>query len=273
MVLNVSGVVQRLKDSRPVLDLVAKSLGIRPDMLKDASIIRKSIDARKKNDIRFVYNVQTSFHDTELEARYHSRSLKGGVTVKRVEEHQPYQPIRYDESSPIVMGRPVVVGCGPAGLFAAYTLACSGLRPIVVEMGPMVERRANDLMKFWKEKKLTPNSNGVFGEGGAGAFSDGKLTTRTSSPYHRFVHDTLIDHGAKPSILYESRAHVGTDKLRKIITRFSRDAIAARGGTFLYNTRMAGLQVDKGCVTAVHLERMPLVDEKETGAFLRPLPN
>jgi len=134
----------------------------------------------------------------------------------------------------------------------------------VIEMGPRVQRRSKDLMAFWKHNVLTPNSNGVFGEGGAGAFSDGKLTTRTSSPYHRFVHETLIKYGAKPNVLHESRAHVGTDKLRKIIARFSKD-IEDSGATFLYNTSVQAFQLNhsSGAVEAVKVRTMPLRTDQE----------
>jgi uncharacterized FAD-dependent dehydrogenase len=145
----------------------------------------------------------------------------------------------------------------------------------VIEKGPRVERRASDLMKFWKQNSDEPpisNSNGVFGEGGAGAFSDGKLTTRTRTPYNRFVHDTLIEHGAKANITFESRAHVGTDQLRQIITSFARKGIEEHGGTMLFNMQLTGMDLeevssDKKKVRAVRLLRMPLKTDDEKQDF------
>jgi uncharacterized FAD-dependent dehydrogenase len=119
-------------------------------------------------------------------------------------------------------------------------------------------------MRFWKENVLTESSNGVFGEGGAGTFSDGKLTTRTSSPYHRFVHEVLIKYGAKPNILYESRAHVGTDQLRKIITRFSREAIRENNGVILYNAKVEDVIRSKdGVIEGIKVRRMNLISNEE----------
>ena len=186
---------------------------------KGGIITPKDKDNDQDNrDIRLIYSVHANLKDESMEREL---ALTMSESVRLVEDINAYCPTHYPLDSHVIQGskgRPVVVGSGPGGLFAAYTLACSGFRPIVIEFGPRVERRAKDLMQFWKENILTPNSNGVFGEGGAGAFSDGKLTTRTTSPYHRFIHETLIEYGAKSNILYETRAHVGTDQLRKIIT-------------------------------------------------------
>lgn len=240
-------------------------------MIKDFNIIRRSVDARKTrgirgssflsgiSHIRLVYNVQVSLMDPQLELAV---TKKPKIDAKIVEEMTPYTPTRKKNDSKLSSREPIIVGSGPAGLFAAYTLICAGFQPIVIEMGPKVERRTKDLMSFWKKNILTPNSNGVFGEGGAGAFSDGKLTTRSSSIYHRFVHETLIKYGANQSILYESRAHIGTDNLRKIITRFS-DDMSRSGATFLYNCKVTKVNVQGGRVTGVEVEKMPLKTAEE----------
>jgi hypothetical protein len=190
MTLLVHGVVQHLKKQRSLIDLVAKHLKLAsPDCIKSVVVVRRSIDARKTRgrgsrhlnprdeedirDIRLVLKVQTELKDRALEERV--AKLNGGNLAKIVEDITPYKPKQCPPDSPLLMmstGRPVVVGSGPGGLFAAYTLACSGLKPIIVEMGPKVEKRSKDLMAFWKNGELTTNSNGVFGEGGAGAFSN-----------------------------------------------------------------------------------------------------
>jgi uncharacterized FAD-dependent dehydrogenase len=268
--LLVQGVIQQFRSQAPLLQLVSSQIKVPVSQIKNINVVRRSVDARKRrgrssglNDIRLVYNIQVELLDKSLEQRILNNP---DSRAKIVEEFEPYRPKWHSTDSAVMKSgssRPVVIGSGPAGLFAAYTLACSGFRPIIVEMGPKVERRASDLMKFWKKNILTTNSNGVFGEGGAGAFSDGKLTTRSSSIYHRFVHETLIQHGAKPNILYESRAHVGTEELRKIITNFSRDAIRAKGGTFLYNTAVTGFTIRDSRVCEVEVEGMPLASETE----------
>ena len=259
MVLMVHGVVKPFKSSMTLFQAVAKHLAIPVESVKVCEVVRRSIDARKRvgprREIKLVYNVHVT-----LDSDKEDRCVKNGH-AKKVDDISPYVPSTHMYAS--TMKRPIVIGSGPAGLFAAYTLLKCGLQPIIIEQGPRVERRAKDVMNFWKHNILTPNSNGVFGEGGAGAFSDGKLTTRTSSPYHRFVHETLIQHGAKPSILVESRAHIGTDQLRKIISNFSRDGISRRGGTFLYNTLCEGLVVEGGQVRGVEVRRMDGLSAEE----------
>ena len=254
--------------------------------IKSVQIVRRSVDARKRHGkgIKLVYNVHVELNDMKKEASV--LTSKDSSIVKLAKEYVPYKPTLTNtvhshpnpHPNPNATGstsdstlsnnhRPIVVGSGPGGLFAAYTLVCSGYKPIIIEMGPHVERRSKDIMQFWKHDILTPNSNGVFGEGGAGAFSDGKLTTRTSSPYHRFVHDTLIKYGAKDNILVESRAHVGTDQLRKIITNFSRDGISAAGATFLYCTELKHIHRVDDAITHIEVHVNPLVNEEEVDEF------
>lgn len=281
---NLGGTVNQQTTSAILIKAVAEKLGLCPQKIHKVDVVRRSVDARKrcgKIDIKLVYNLHVHIPDKSLEMSLLNDSSTASI-VKELESHDAYRPVHYPSDHTIFQGvgsmRPLVVGAGPAGLFSAYTLAASGFKPVIIEMGPKVERRAKDLMNFWKHNVLTPNSNGVFGEGGAGAFSDGKLTTRTSSPYHRYVHDMLIKCGAKPNILYESRAHVGTDELRKIITKFSRDEIEANGGTFLYNTRLssislkasraAGISGKEATLSDITLERMPFATVEEENDFL-----
>lgn len=261
MVLIIHGVTRPFKSNITILEAVAKHLNLSPQLIRNCDIVRRSIDARKRvgkrKDIRLVYNVHVTL-DNETE----EESIVSEGRGKLLESVFPYSPsMNYRPSTDTV--RPIVIGSGPAGLFAAYTLLQSGYKPIVIEQGPRVERRSKDLMNFWKHNVLSPHSNGVFGEGGAGAFSDGKLTTRTSSPYHRFVHETLIEHGAKPNVLYESRAHIGTDQLRKIISNFSRDGISDQGAVFLYNTEFRRLLVEGGEVRGVQVRRVGALSEEE----------
>ena len=143
--------------------------------------------------------------------------------------------------------RPVVVGSGPAGLFCAYLLAKHGYAPIILERGKCMEERARDVETFWQGNQLNPESNIQFGEGGAGAFSDGKLNTLVKDVKGRSqaALDIFIRHGAPEEIGYQSKPHIGTDLLRGVITDMRRQ-IEAWGGSFLFQTRMDGLTFRQG---------------------------
>jgi uncharacterized FAD-dependent dehydrogenase len=140
--------------------------------------------------------------------------------------------------------RPVIAGFGPCGIFAAYVLAKAGLRPIVLERGKPVDERSRDVARYWKHGTLDPNSNVLFGEGGAGTFSDGKLTTGTSDPRKAFVLETLAAAGAGDHILTDAKPHIGTDVLRKVVKRLRSEIINA-GGEIRFNTILSGIGLDE----------------------------
>ena len=224
-------------------------------------ILHKSIDARDKKNILFVYNVAFDFVSDIMQRRGDAlRALAGKL--------EKYEPINFN---PIVLGShsspvrdmgshsspvrdmssqcdgnksegnicPVVVGFGPAGIFAAYILALNGLKPIVVERGKSLDDRVKDVDKFFKTLELDENSNVCFGEGGAGAFSDGKLNTNNKDKtgiYH-FVLETFVKFGADKKILYENMPHIGTDKLVGVIKNI-REEIIKLGGEIHYNTKL-----------------------------------
>lgn len=211
-------------------DKIRKKLGRAGKYLNitDWVIRRESIDARHKNDIKMVYTVDFTA-DRELNVQeapdlmYH-RAKPGQEELKH---------------------RPVVVGMGPCGMFAALILAQQGYCPIVIERGAPVEERVHDVECFWKEGVLDPESNVQFGEGGAGTFSDGKLTTGIKDPRIHYMLEVFVKAGADPEILYAHMPHIGTDVLRVCVMNIRKE-IQSLGGLILFHTRLDNLVLEDG---------------------------
>ena len=186
----------------------ARALGVRPGVLRELEIVRQSIDARNKNETHYVYTVEVSMaHEEQLVGRAPGRN----VTLSRREAYIFPKAVRTSTLPP------VVVGMGPAGLFAALYLARNGIPSIVLERGQDVDTRTADVERFWAGGGLDESSNVQFGEGGAGTFSDGKLTTGTHDPRIGTVLETLVEAGAPRDVKYSHKPHVGTDVLRQVV--------------------------------------------------------
>ncbi|MBQ2929909.1 MAG: FAD-binding protein [Clostridia bacterium] len=213
-------------------ELVLRKLRIPADMLQSLTLAKKSVDARDKADVHFVVSVDAKVKNEDAVLK----RLKPGVANRMNPPQLP--PL----SQPKFTRPPVVVGAGPAGLFAALTLAQAGANPILIERGKPVDQRTQDVSAMQEHGILDPDSNVQFGEGGAGAFSDGKLTTGTKSPYIRTVLQTFVTHGAPEEILYLSKPHIGTDKLKGVVASM-RNEIIRLGGTVLFETRVTELIV------------------------------
>lgn len=211
------------------------------------TIYRKSVDLRKKTEPLFVYTVDMEFENP----------VKLPINSKITEIIKPAESgleryIREIQENVGVRNytkRPIIVGFGPAGMFAGLVLAEAGLRPVIIERGAAVEERIRDVDAFWNQGILKPESNVQFGEGGAGTFSDGKLNTliREKDTAGRCVLEAFVKFGAPPDILYKSKPHIGTDNLRKIVKNI-REYILEKGGEIHFHTKMTGLcfSMDEG---------------------------
>lgn len=238
--LQIERVKLNLEESEAMLrQKAATVLRVSPVDIQTLTILRRSVDAR--DGVQFVYTLRVGVKN-EKETLRRCRSKQ----VSRVEE-KPYRlpaPIK----APTLP--PVVVGAGPGGLFCALALARCGARPILLERGKTVEQRKSDVERFWQTGELDPNSNVQYGEGGAGAFSDGKLNTGTKDMRHRFILETLVAHGAPESILYDAKPHVGTDYLHRALISMRRELIEL-GCDIRFGHRMTDLTIENGAVTAI----------------------
>lgn len=207
--------------------------GINKENIKNLKYLKRSIDSRKRNDIKFIYNLEVELNKEINLEKYTKLSLSKGEQD-------------YKKRSPIYPKREVaVVGTGPAGLFAALRLAEYGYVPVVFERGEEVEKRNKTTAEFIKTYKLNPNSNIQFGEGGAGTYSDGKLNTGIRSEYIDKVFNEFVECGAQAEILWNYKPHIGTDVLRKVIKNL-REKIKSMGGKFYFNSFIEDIKVSNG---------------------------
>ncbi len=233
--IRINEIRLELDDSEDLLNAkAAKTLKINKKYIKKLTIFKKSVDARKKEDIHFSYSVDCEILLDENQIVSKCKSNKVSVV----------KPYHYElpENKRVSKFRPVIVGFGPAGMLAGLILAEAGLRPIIFERGKAIDERQKDVNKFWKERVLNEESNVQFGEGGAGTFSDGKLTTGIKSPFIRKVLLELYEAGAPEEILYSSKPHIGTDRLAVVVKNI-RKKIESLGGEVRVECRVEKLIV------------------------------
>ena len=237
-----------------------KRLRCRPEQITSVEILKKSIDARKKPEIFAIYTLAVDFKTLD----YHGKSREFHIT--------PYHETPY--VIPVVSNAkealpPVIVGCGPAGLFLALVLAEAKIPPIVIERGAPVEERTGEIEHFFETGILDPESNVLFGEGGAGCFSDGKLNTLTKDRFgrQRFVLKTFVRFGAQEEILYDTKPHIGTDVLQNVLIRMRKE-LTARGTRFYFHTKMTDLSLSCDPLGRRRINGIRCLDEKTGEEFM-----
>ena len=218
------------------------------------AIKKRSIDARKKQELHFVYAIDVSLNEKE-EQRILAKSK--GKILPAPNEAYCYVPTGTEKPE----SRPIIIGAGPAGLFCAYFLAKHGYRPIIVERGESMEARIQRVEEFWAGGPLNTESNVQFGEGGAGTFSDGKLNTMVKDPSGRIrkVLEVFVEHGAPEEILYLNKPHIGTDNLRHVIVSMRKQMIAW-GAEFRFSSKVTDLLLEESYVKGVVINGSTVVD-------------
>ena len=229
-------------DMARLVQAAARQLRISPNEIKQLDLKRRSVDARKKNDVRIIYTVDVAVKGRE------DKILKMAHCARASLAQDPVYHVPQPRSIPAQ--RPVIVGFGPAGMFAALVLSMAGLRPLVLERGQDAKARHAAVLEFWKTGTLDPECNVQFGEGGAGTFSDGKLNTGVKNERIGWILEQFTGAGASADILYDAKPHIGTDELVTVVQNL-RETIIHYGGEVRFGVKVTGLVTEDGRVTGV----------------------
>lgn len=222
-----------------IFDSIKSKYGVFRDEIESFEIVKESLDSRKKPNIFYSLNVAVSVKKSA------SKKLLKVNDILVNHNGLEYLRVNFDDK------RPVIVGFGPAGMFAGLALSLAGFKPIILEQGKQVDERQKDIDLFWNDKKLNKYSNIQFGEGGAGTFSDGKLASNVSNEYTKRCINEFILNGAPKEIFYSYTPHIGSDRLKEVVTNI-RKKIIANGGEILFNTKFEDFEIDsKGSVQKI----------------------
>ncbi len=249
MKLLISNLIMGLDDAREeLITQAAKSLRTKTQNIKNLKIVKQSTDARKKPGIRFVYSVSCEVSDSFRVPR--DSNIK--ILESNIEE-------AITPGSLPVSGRPLVIGTGPAGLFCGLILAQKGYKPLIIERGDKVEDRTRKVEAYWRSGRLDTETNVQFGEGGAGTFSDGKLTTRINDRRCEKVLEELYNFGAPEEITFKAKPHIGTDNLKLVVANMRRE-IERLGGAVLFNTKAVDFVIRENKICGVITDKNTTID-------------
>ena len=240
-------------DMNELLEKLSKKLRINKNDIINYKISKKSLDARFKPQLYFIYEIDVEIKNEDK-------------ILKKINNNDifktPKEEYEFNENGKIILNkRPIVVGTGPAGLFCSYMLAYFGYNPIIIERGKRVEERVKDIESFWENNELNEESNVLFGEGGAGTFSDGKLNTMVKDKkfMQKKIFEIFIENGAPEEIMYDYKPHIGTDILRNVVKNM-RNKIIDMGGEFRFETKLTNIKYDDGKLKSIELNNEEIID-------------
>lgn len=237
--LRISNLKISITNDKDIKEILQKRVGTE---ILEYKIIKRSIDARDKSDILYVYSIDIKVNNEEKLLKRNYKNFNVGIAK---DENYSYPKNGEEE----LQNRTVVVGFGPAGMFCSLILARCGYKPIILERGKDIVERDNDVEKLMNERILNPESNILFGIGGAGTYSDGKLNTLVNDKYGRnkFVLEELVKHGAPEEVLYSNKPHVGTDRLKEVVKNIKEEIIKL-GGEIRFNSKLDNIVTENGAI-------------------------